>query len=207
MESRQHYKRNSIIGTACQASTSSVRRNIHDAKVLLSIKWVHRRNIYCKMLKMNETIIGGRYQTQLMQSSRVLCEKRTQWEQRNWKWFACMTRLGFILPNQLRPCFETLKCEVLPLAIFPRYCTARLVLVSFHGKWSGCSAVPLVRKHLRMTWFVDGPKRWTLLLWWFSSFARKIGKSCRQREEYSKWFICDHAFSILWEFHQKILRT
>ena len=41
--------------------------------------------IYYELLKLNETITGGRYRTQLMRLSRALREKRPQYEQRQEK--------------------------------------------------------------------------------------------------------------------------
>ena len=69
----------------CHASTSSVRLNIHAAKIMLCIWWAQVGVIYYELLKPNETITEERYRTQLMRLSRTLHEKRPQYEQRHEK--------------------------------------------------------------------------------------------------------------------------
>ena len=70
--------------------------------------------IYYELLKPNEAITGERYRTQLMRSSRALCEKRPQYEQRHEK---VITQHDNARPHVAKPvksCLETLKWEVLP---------------------------------------------------------------------------------------------
>ena len=54
------------------ASTSSARPNIHAAKIMLCIWWDQVGDIHYKLLKLNETITGEQYRTQLMRLGRAL---------------------------------------------------------------------------------------------------------------------------------------
>ena len=80
------------------------------------------------------------------------------------KWFYSMTTLALTLPNPLNPAGTAQMGSPTPPAVLPRYCAVRLLLVPVDGTWSDWSAVPLIWRHRKMTWFVDSLKRWTLLL-------------------------------------------
>ena len=69
--------------------------------------------IYYELLKLNETITGERYRTQLMRLSRALCENRPQYEQRHEE---VILQLDNARPHVVKPVktyLETLKWEVL----------------------------------------------------------------------------------------------
>ena len=83
MDSLQQPKEKKATGLPGHASTSSARTNIHAAKVMLCIYTDQVGVIYYELLKLNETINGERYRTQLMHLSRALREKRPRYEQRH----------------------------------------------------------------------------------------------------------------------------
>ena len=65
------------------ASTSTVRPNIHGAKVMLCIWWDQLYVVYYELFKQSETITGDRYRTQSMGLSRALKAKRQQLQERH----------------------------------------------------------------------------------------------------------------------------
>ncbi|GBN51835.1 Mariner Mos1 transposase [Araneus ventricosus] len=73
-----HYdnpKRRNSWGKPIHSSTSSAKPNIHGSKLLLCIWWDQLGAVYYELLKLNESIMGGHYQLQLMRLSRALKEK------------------------------------------------------------------------------------------------------------------------------------
>ena len=112
-----HYsnpKRKKSRGLPSHASTSSARPNIHAAKVMLCIWWVQVVVIDYELLKPNEIITGERYQTQMMRLSRVLHEKRRQYEQRHEKVILQHDNARPHVAKPVKTFLETLKWEVLP---------------------------------------------------------------------------------------------
>ena len=96
------------------ASTSTVRANIHDAKVMLCIWWYQLGVVYYELLKPSQAITGDRYRTQLMRLNRGLKEKRQQYQERHKK---VTLQHDNTRPHGARPVktyLETLKWEVLP---------------------------------------------------------------------------------------------
>ena len=74
--------------------------------------------IYYKPLKLNETITGGRYRTQLIRLSQALCEKRPQYEQRHEKVILQHDNARPHVAKPVKTYLETLKWEVLPHPLY-----------------------------------------------------------------------------------------
>ena len=70
--------------------------------------------IYCELLKLNETIIEERYQTELMRFSRSQREKRPQYEQRHEKVIPQHENARPHVAKPVETYLETLKWEALP---------------------------------------------------------------------------------------------
>ena len=65
------------------ASTLTAKPNIYGSKTVFCIWRDQFGVVYYELFKPSETIIGGTYQTQLMRFSRVLREKRPQYQERH----------------------------------------------------------------------------------------------------------------------------
>ena len=97
-----------------RAFTSTVRPNIHGAKVMLCIWWDQLGVVSYELFKTGETITGDWYRTQLMRLSRELKEKRLQYQERHQK---VILQHDNDRPHVARPVktyLETLKWEILP---------------------------------------------------------------------------------------------
>ena len=70
--------------------------------------------IYYKLLKLNETITGERYRTQLMRLSRALRKKRPQYEQTHEKVILQHDNTRSHVAKSVETYLETLKSEVRP---------------------------------------------------------------------------------------------
>jgi len=57
-------------------STSTLRPNIHDSKIMLCIWWDQKDLVYYKLLKPDDSITGDRYRLQLIRLNHALREKR-----------------------------------------------------------------------------------------------------------------------------------
>ena len=66
-----------------QPAKSTAKPNIHAAKVMLCIWWDQKGVLYYELLKLNETINGERYRTQLIRLKRAIVEKRPEYATRH----------------------------------------------------------------------------------------------------------------------------
>ena len=66
-----------------QPTKSTVKPNIHGAKVMLCIWWDQKGVLYNELLKPGETINGEGYRTQLIRLKRVIAEKRPEYATRH----------------------------------------------------------------------------------------------------------------------------
>ena len=104
---------------------------------MLCIWWDQLGVMYYELLKLNETITGALYRTQLMRLSRAFKEKRALYYSRHDKIILLHDNA---LPHVAAPVkiyLETLKWEV-PPAVFSRYCSFRLPLVPINGRRMAC---------------------------------------------------------------------
>ena len=76
--------------------------NIHGAKVMLYIWWNQFGVVYYELLKLNETITGDKYRTQMMRMSQALKEKRSQYQGRQEKVIFTMITFGHMSQDRLR---------------------------------------------------------------------------------------------------------
>jgi [histone H3]-lysine36 N-dimethyltransferase SETMAR len=95
-------------------STSTPRRNIHRAKVMLSIWWDQLCVLYYELLNRGETVTGKRYREQLMQLSRAFKEKRPQYAKRHDKVIFQHDNAWPHVAKQVKETLETLGWDILP---------------------------------------------------------------------------------------------
>ena len=100
------------------ASTSTVRSNIHGAKVVLCIWWEQLGVVYYELLKPSKTIMGDRYRTKWMDLSRALNEKRPQYQERHDKVILQHDNARPRVARPVKTYLETLKWEALPHPLY-----------------------------------------------------------------------------------------
>ena len=61
-----------------QPAKSTVKQNIHNAKVMLCIWWYQKEMLYYELPKPGETINEIRYRTQLIRFKRAIAKKRLE---------------------------------------------------------------------------------------------------------------------------------
>ncbi|GJQ73881.1 hypothetical protein Trydic_g18816 [Trypoxylus dichotomus] len=112
-----HYsnpKKGKSWGLPGHASTSSARRNIRAAKIMLCICWDQVGVIYYELLKPNEAITEELHLLQLMQLNRTLREKRPQYEQKYEKVILQHHNARPHVTKPIKISLKTIKWEVLP---------------------------------------------------------------------------------------------
>ena len=109
-----NFKRRKSWGVPGNASTSTVRPNIHGVKVMLCICWDQLGVVYYELLKSRGTITGGRYRTQLMRLSQALKEEYPQYQNRHGKVILQHDNGWPYVARPVKTYLETLKWEVLP---------------------------------------------------------------------------------------------
>ena len=138
-------RRKSWVMMPGHASTSTIRLNIHSAKIMICICWDQLGVVYYKLLKPSEIIIGDRYRKQLMRLRRALKKKRPQYPERHDK---VILQHNNARPHAARPVktyLETLKWEVLPQPpYFPDVVPSDYPFFLIDGTRSGSSAFPLL---------------------------------------------------------------
>jgi len=111
-----HYdnpKKRKSWGPPGYASTSTVKPNIHEKKLMLCIWWVYQLGVmYYELLKPNETITGALYRTQLIEPSTQGKTRLHYSRQDKIILLHDNARLHVAVP--IKTYLETLKWEVLP---------------------------------------------------------------------------------------------
>ena len=96
------------------ASTSTVRPNIHGAKVMICIWWDKVSVEYYELFKPSKTITGDQYRMQLMRLSLALKEKQPQYQERHDKIILQHDNTRSHVAIPVKTYLETLKWKVLP---------------------------------------------------------------------------------------------
>ena len=102
------------MGSPGHASISTAKSNIRGKKLILCIWWDQLGVVYYELLKLNETITGVFYRTQLMKLSRAFKEKRARYYSRHDKIILLHDNDRPHVAVPVKTYLETLKWKILP---------------------------------------------------------------------------------------------
>ena len=174
------------------STSTSIRPNIHDSKIMLCIWWDQKSLVdswWAAETWRFHYILGDRYRLQLIRLSRALREKRSEYEQKH-KVILLYDNARPHVAKVVKKYLETLKCDVLPHPL-------RTLLLLITGCSKGCSKLPVhfFRRNRKLAPKLDCLQRRVIFSRWNSKIAWEMGKSSRQRQ-YFNWSVHSFCFEI-----------
>ena len=155
-----------------QPAKSTVKPNIHGAKVMLCIWWDQKGVLYYELLKSGETINGERYRPQLIRLKRTIAEKRPEYATR---YDAIIFHHDNARPHVAIPVKNYLENSGWDLKMRP--CPFWLPFVPVDEELPHWTTIHIRTGYQKLAWFILGRPASAVLLEWNPQIARKVGKS------------------------------